>query len=267
MPDDLTPLLMDANHRALVRAAARLLGPMDAEDAVQDAYVRSLESAPEGVHVAQAWLLTVVRHLAVDRLRRRQWMQQWSMSADGQGHEGMAPSAEQEAAVSQAARQALRWLAATLAPEDGAALLLREVFEIEHAEIAHATGRTEAASRQQLRRALLRVQQGADGALARADKALDAGEETVFRLFAQALIQRDPQSLWAMLTQRPVRMQWARALAGREDAAASPASPTTGCGVMQIGAQLGLVLTLDGVTLCVLPLGVRPQAEADAVLA
>lgn len=69
--------LIDADHRGLVRAAARLLGPADAEDAVQDAYVRALEADMAALNVAQAWLLTVVRNLAIDKLRRRQWLQAW----------------------------------------------------------------------------------------------------------------------------------------------------------------------------------------------
>jgi DNA-directed RNA polymerase specialized sigma24 family protein len=70
-------VLIDADRHRLVRAATRLLGPVDAEDAVQDAYVRALEAETLELNAAQAWLLTVVRNLAIDRLRRRQWMQQW----------------------------------------------------------------------------------------------------------------------------------------------------------------------------------------------
>ncbi|CAN7444616.1 hypothetical protein LJR066_002766 [Acidovorax sp. LjRoot66] len=40
-------------------------------------------------------------------------------------------------------------------------------------------------------------------------------------------------------------------------------SATTTCGIVQVGGQLGLVLTLDGVRLCVLPLGVRAECELD----
>eukprot|EP01034_Spumella_vulgaris_P003069 gene3069-3958_t len=62
--------LANASRSALVRAATRLLGPADAEDAVQDAYVRALEAQAPALNAAQAWLLTVVRNLAIDRLRR-----------------------------------------------------------------------------------------------------------------------------------------------------------------------------------------------------
>ncbi|MDP1051660.1 sigma factor-like helix-turn-helix DNA-binding protein, partial [Klebsiella quasipneumoniae] len=66
----------------------------------------------------------------------------------------VAPSAEADAALAQQATLALRRLAACVTPVEGAAVLLHAVFDASHAELAQATGRTEAASRQQLRRAL-----------------------------------------------------------------------------------------------------------------
>ena len=94
--------LIDSDRRHLVRAVSRLLGPADAEDAVQDAYVRALEANALQLNSTQAWLLTVVRNLAIDRLRRRQWMQQWlaDMNAD---EEQASPSAEMDVALAQEA--------------------------------------------------------------------------------------------------------------------------------------------------------------------
>lgn len=270
------PLVAHSDRRSLVRAAARLLGPAEAEDAVQDAYVRALEgdAAGQDVDVVQAWLHTVVRNLAIDRLRRRQWMQQWLADVadrDGGGTQrASSPSAESEAALAQQAVQALRVLAARLAPADGAAVLLYEVFEASHAELAQAGGKTEAGSRQQLRRALLRLRQAETdaGGAAEPQVPTEIGEheEAAFRVYLQSLQLRDPQALWAMLGQPPVRAV-VRALSApgtvpvAEQAAASAA--TTTCGVVQVGGQLGLVLTLDGVRLCVLPLGVRSVCEQD----
>lgn len=267
MQDDHALSLINADHRRLVRAATRLLGPADAEDAVQDAYVRALEADALQLNVAQAWMLTVVRNLAIDRLRRRQWMQQWIAAMHDSGASGTAqasPSAEAGAALAQEAHRALRLLAAHLAPADGAAVLLHEVFEASHAEIAQATGLTEAACRQQLRRALLRLRQaGGLPAHQQHYTARDAGEDTVLRLYVQSMQLRDPQTLWAMLRQPPVRAM-AAGVVSTAEAAASP--PVTTCGVVQVGGQLSLVLTLDGVTLCVVPLGVQNRCDEDAVL-
>lgn len=264
MHDDRLRPLIEANRHRLVRAATRLLGPAEAEDAVQDAYVRALEvgATPE-LNAAQAWLLTVVRNLAIDRLRRRQWMQHWLAEANDarNGVEPAHTSAEEDAALAQEATRALRHLAAHLAPAEGAAVLLHEVFEASHAEIALASGKTEAASRQQLRRALLRLRQSGDTP----QPEIDSGEETVLRRYLQSLQWRDPQTLWAMLNQPPIS-----ALAGFHAMAVpdavAPRTTTTTSGVVQMGGQLGLVLTLDGVTLCVLPLGVRAACDLEAAL-
>lgn len=263
MHDERKLALMDADRRTLVRAATRLLGPADAEDAVQDAYVRALESDAGQLNVAQAWLLTVVRNLAIDRLRRRRWMDQWLAEAGAGDTAQVAPSAEMDAALAQDAANALRRLAAQLSPADGAAVLLYEVFEIGHAELAQASGRSEAASRQHLRRALLRLRPSGGAAGAGERREPGASEEALFRLYLQALQQRNPQALWAMLRQPPIS-----AVAGTASVAAKVASapPTTACGVTQIGGQLGLVLTLDGVTLCVVPLGLLPEREAGSAL-
>jgi RNA polymerase sigma-70 factor (ECF subfamily) len=262
MHDERKQALIDADHRRLVRAATRLLGPADAEDAVQDAYVRALEADPEALNAAQAWLLTVVRNLAIDRLRRRQWMQQWlEAETNASDTASASPSAETDAALAEEAAQALRLLAAHLTPADGAAVLLHEVFEIEHAEIARAGGRSEAGSRQQLRRALSRLRQAGRLSASRHRPEPDPGEEAVFRMFLQSLQLRDPHTLWALLRQPPISASAAMSAVTVE---AAPTSPATACGVMQAGGQLGLVLTLDGVALCVLPLGVRDSAPAQS---
>lgn len=146
--------LEDIDRRRLVRAATRLLGPVDAEDAVQDAYVRALEAndATLVLNSTQAWLHTVVRNMAIDRLRRRNWIAQWLQeeALGGGANDALraAPSAESDAALAEEVAQALRLMAAHLAPEDGAAVLLHEVFEASHTDIAHAAGRSEAGNRQ-----------------------------------------------------------------------------------------------------------------------
>lgn len=261
------PLTDHAARRSLVRAAARLLGPAEAEDAVQDALVRALESGADTseLNAAQAWLHTVVRNLAIDRLRRRKWMEQWVAQLSDAGDAGLSssPSAEAEAAQAQQAERALRVLAARLAPADGAAVLLYEVFEASHAELAQASGKTEAGSRQQLRRALLRLRQaGPDGARQEVDEAGER-EDSIFRVYLRSLQLRDPQALWAMLGQPPVRSVVRAVSVPGVPAAPRAAATATTCGIVQVGGQLGLVLTLDGVRLCVLPLGVRAVGEQD----
>lgn len=240
----------------LVRAATRMLGTRaEAEDVVQETYLRALEAGEQpGLDAAQAWLTTVMQNLAIDRLRRERWMRQWLRDAALQDVVLNAPSAEAEAATAESTEQALRLLAARLSPIDGAAVLLREVFEASFKEIAEASGKTEAACRQQLRRTLLRLRQGkSDG---------DAGSsEAAFHVYRQALQDCDARALMAMLRQPPARALSMSAV----DAGAK--APRTVCQVMQIGGRLGLVLTLGGKVLCVLPLDARPaDQEQEAAL-
>lgn len=215
--DEITLAITSASRSALLRAATRLLGPAEAEDAVQDAYVRALEANAQVLNAAQAWLLTVVRNLAIDRLRRRQWMAQWlaevaqaaQAAQEGLGNDmGMAaPSAEADASLAQQATLALYWLAVCVTPAEGAAVLLHAVFDVSHAELAQARGGTVAASRQQLRRALQRVRQVQDEASTidgDGRPELQGAEAALLRLYLQSLQSRDPQTLWALLRQPPV---------------------------------------------------------------
>lgn len=275
--DEITQAITGASRSALLRAATRLLGPAEAEDAVQDAYVRALEANAQVLNAAQAWLLTVVRNLAIDRLRRRQWMAQWLAEVAQAAQEGLgndmgmaAPSAEADASLAQQATLALYWLAVCVTPAEGAAVLLHAVFDVSHAELAQARGGTVAASRQQLRRALQRVRQVQDEASTidgDGRPELQGAEAALLRLYLQSLQSRDPQTLWALLRQPPVS---ARAVLGPAKALhaawpvpqTAPCAPSTLSGVVQAGGQLGLVLTLDGVMLCVVPLGPH-AAQAD----
>lgn len=273
MYDEPSLNLINLDRRHLVRAATRLLGAADAEDAVQDAYVRALEANALALNSTQAWLLTVVRNLAIDRLRRRQWMQQWLAEMKAGNAVQAAPSAEADAALAQEAALALRLLAALLAPEDGAALLLLEVFEASHAEIAQAIGKSEASSRQQLRRALLRLRQAGGAPQVRPEAEMEPMEEAVFRLYLQALQLREPNTLWGMLREPPVvgtatcsaavRAELVEALPFDKLRANGVGAGVTSS-VMQVGGQLGLVLTLDGIRLCVVPLGVLHEADREA---
>ena len=258
-----------------MRAAARLLGPAEAEDAVQDAYIRALEASPQALGAVQAWLLTVVRHLAIDRLRRRQWLQQWqaqAVAADGGSPlAAAAPSAEYDAALAHGVDRALRLLAACLSPAEGAAVLLHEVFEATHADLAEASGKAEAACRQRVRRALQKLRHHRETHGPGADPDLAPSQEAALRVYLQSLQLRDAGALWGMLRHPPVsaaaQASATAAMAAAARSAASATAPSATCGVVQVGGQLGLVLTLDGVALCVLPRGARaPACDAEAAV-
>lgn len=238
----------------LVRAAARMLGgPADAEDVVQESYLRALEAGdmPEPDSV-QAWLTTVMQNLAIDKLRRENWMQRWLRDAEGLAPE--APSAETDAAQAEEADHALRLLADRLTPTDGAAVLLREVFELSYSEIAEATGKTEASCRQQLHRALMRLRSGEAPSSERVRD--EAETEAALHLYRQSLQNRSAKVLLAMLHQPRTR-----AVVRSAAAAGATTAPNTVCQVTHVGGQLGLVLTLGNQFVCVLPLGKRNVHE------
>ncbi len=101
MQDDrpLPLVLIDADRRRLVRAATRLLGPATPKTPCRTPTSVRWRPKPSELNAAQAWLLTVVRNLAIDRLRRRQWMQQWLEGMAASDTATAAPSAESDAAL------------------------------------------------------------------------------------------------------------------------------------------------------------------------
>jgi len=252
-----------AHRGRLVRAAMRLLGgKAEAEDVVQDTYLRALETGQGNAReldAAQAWLTTVMQHLAIDRLRRRNWMQAWlqdaGAAAQGTAHE--APSAQDDAALAESTAQALRLLATRLSPADAAAVLLREVFEASFKEIAEASGKTESACRQQLHRALLRLR--TDTQRKPDARSPDEESDTILHLLRQSLQARDPQLLLALLRSPAIRSACLPPPTGVDKAA-----PKAVCRIAQVGGRLGLVLTLGGQLVCVLPLGVRAAHEDES---
>lgn len=142
--------------------AYRMLGAVqDGEDLVQEAFLRWHEADRAAIREPERWLVTVVTRLAIDRLRRARteratyvgpWLpepvatQRWA-SADH--------PAELDADLSMAFLLMLE----RLAPEERAALLLRDVFDSDYAAIAEVLEKSEAAARQTVHRARQRVRQ------------------------------------------------------------------------------------------------------------
>ena len=147
----------------LLAIAYRMLGTRaDAEDLVQDAWLRwHQQPGREALQSAEAWLVTVVTRLAIDRLRaaktEREAYTGWWLPEPLVQLDERTP----EAVLTQAGdlSLALLWVLERLAPEERAAYLLREVFDHDYADIAAALDKTEAACRQMVHRAAARVQQ------------------------------------------------------------------------------------------------------------
>ncbi len=140
--------------------AYRMLGSVqDGEDVVQDAFLRWHEADAGAIREPEAWLVTVVTRLAIDRLRRARrerevypgpWLpepvatQRWARS-------------DERAELDSDLSMAFLLMLERLGPEERAALLLRDVFDTDYMAIAHTLGKSEAACRQIVRRARQRV--------------------------------------------------------------------------------------------------------------
>jgi RNA polymerase sigma-70 factor (ECF subfamily) len=134
--------------------------PADAEDVVQDAWLRWHESRHDGIDSAEAWLVTITTRLAIDRLRSAKvqrehyigtWLPEPLMSDSPVTPEQLLERADDVSV-------AFLTLLERLAPEARAAFLLREVFDADYGEVAQALGKTESACRQIVHRARAQLQ-------------------------------------------------------------------------------------------------------------
>lgn len=147
-------------HR-LFGLAYRLLGSAsDAEDVLQDAFLRWAGTDRTNIKEPAAWLRTVVTNLSLNRLtsarqKREHYVGTWLPEPvlTSNGSLGPLETAEQRDSVS----LALLVLLEQLTPPERAVFVLHESFGYRHQEIAHVLGLTEAHSRQLLRRARQRV--------------------------------------------------------------------------------------------------------------
>jgi RNA polymerase sigma-70 factor (TIGR02957 family) len=149
----------EAQRYWLVGLAYRLLGEVhEAEDAVQDAYIRWNRADRDRIEVPRAWLAKVVTNLCLTRLtsaraRRETYPGPWLPEPVPTGVLGPLETVEQRESVS----LALLMLMERLTPAERAVFVLREAFSYPHQEIAEILDVTEAGSRQLHRRARQRL--------------------------------------------------------------------------------------------------------------
>ncbi len=171
--DDATRLF-DRLRPRLQGIAYRMLGSVaDAEELVQDVWLRWHETDTAGLANAEAWLVTVTTRLAIDRLRSAKaqrahyigfWLPEPRLDLDE-----LSPRAPQqnapatpEALLERADDISVAFLALLerLGPEARAAFLLREVFDADYAELAQTLGKSESACRQIVSRAKAQLKDG-----------------------------------------------------------------------------------------------------------
>ena len=188
-------------HRPrLFGIAYRMLGSRsDAEDILQDAYLRWHRGASEDLRSPEAWLVTAVTRLCIDRLRaarteREHYVGPWLPEPlIGEA----APAADARAELSSSLSIAFLVVLEQLEPDERAAFLLHEVFDTAYAEIAEILGKSEAACRQIVSRARKRVH----GRRPRT-QVTDAARRSVLERFANAIQTQDKEALLALVAEK-----------------------------------------------------------------
>ncbi len=144
-------------HRPLLFSIAyRMLGSAsEAEDVVQDAWLRASQDTEADVRSPRAYLTTIVTRLCIDHLRsaertRMEYPGPWLP-------EPIAQPNQESAELAASLTTAFLVLLEQLAPTERAVFLLREVFELDFDEIARSVGKSEANTRQILTRARHRL--------------------------------------------------------------------------------------------------------------
>ncbi|HZA05741.1 MAG TPA: RNA polymerase sigma-70 factor [Propionibacteriaceae bacterium] len=243
-------------RRRLMGVSYRILGSIaDAEDVVQDAWLRWSATDVATVNNPEAYLTTVVTRLSLDRLRtlkarREVYSGPWLP-------EPVTAETDPQAAAELADSLSLALLVVleTLSPLERAAFVLREVFAEPYAEVAETLGRDEAAVRQLVSRARKHVDAG--GARYRADRYT---HNEVVERFLSACQNADLDALLAVLAPDVVLVSDGGGVA---KAPVRPISGEDKVGRFMIGAttkgvadatvqlevfngQLGLVARVDG---------------------
>jgi RNA polymerase sigma-70 factor (ECF subfamily) len=159
VPHDLLAQQFEA-HRTHLRAVAyRMLGSRsEADDAVQEAWLRLSRTDAGGIENLGGWLTTVVARVCLDMLRSHKSRDEVPLEP----HEPEPTSrelggAEREALLAESVGLALLVVLETLTPAERVAFVLHDMFDLPFDEIAPIVGRTSAAARQLASRARRRV--------------------------------------------------------------------------------------------------------------
>jgi RNA polymerase sigma-70 factor (ECF subfamily) len=221
MTDSITPAeQFQALRGRLFGLAYRMVGSRaDAEDLVQEAYLRWHQADHDGIASPEAWLVTTTSRLALDRLRRLKterdaytgpWLPEPIIGPAPSPT--LAPDAHLDLADDLS--MAFLTLLERLAPEERAAFLLHDVFEVDYRAIASVIGRTEATCRQVVHRARERVR----GERKRFETT-EAAKAALLQRFLAAVEARDEQALLALFTPDA---SWTADSGGKTPAAARP---------------------------------------------
>src|SRR5215208_5389379 len=153
---ELTLEAFDRHRQLLFSIAYRMLGSVaDAEDVMQESYLRWRRASEREVRSPKAYLSTVVTRLCLDHLRSARarrvryvgpWLPEPLVTEP-------SPDASEVTALDESLSMAFLVLLESLTPTERAVFLLREVFDYDYGEISRLVGKSEANCRQIARRA------------------------------------------------------------------------------------------------------------------
>jgi RNA polymerase sigma factor (sigma-70 family) len=245
-----------AEHRGRLRAIAyRMLGsPSEAEDAVQEAWLRVSRADASAVENLAAWLTTVVARVCLNMLEARR-----SRPEDSAGIQPPEPALpargagpEDEILLADSVGVALLVVLDTLTPAERLAFVLHDVFDVPFGEIAGIIDRTPAAARQLASRARRRVQ----GASAAPELDLPRRRKVV-AAFLAASRGGDFRALLALLA--PEAVLRADPAAVRMGVSAETRGAEAVARLFAGGAQAARLALVDGVPAAVWAPGGRPR--------
>jgi RNA polymerase sigma-70 factor (ECF subfamily) len=192
------PLLTFESHRRrLFGMAYRMLGSRtEAEDILQEAYLRWHGVDADSVRRPESWLVTTVTRLCIDQLRlartsREAYIGPWlpePLLGDA------SPPADSQAELASSLSVAFLVLLERLAPEERAAFLLHEVFGSDYAEIAQVLGKSTTACRAIVSRARRRVREQKPRV-----EVSDIAHKALLDRFVQAVTTQDKSALLSLL--------------------------------------------------------------------
>jgi RNA polymerase sigma-70 factor (ECF subfamily) len=253
-----------------------MLGSTDeADDAVQEAWLRLSRSDSEAVDNLGGWLTTVVARVCLDMLRARASRARREVdggaetlagSPAGSSTASHAASPEEEAVLADSVGLALLVVLDTLAPAERLSFVLHDMFGVPFEEIASILGRSQVAARQLASRARRRVQ--SDPAYPEASART---QRQVVAAFLAASREGDFTALLRLLDPDVVLRADATALAmnaSRTDAGAPALSdevrgPDAVAGVFAAGARAARPILVDGLAGAVFSMGGRPRVVFD----
>jgi RNA polymerase sigma-70 factor (ECF subfamily) len=241
-------------HRAHLRSVAyRMLGSRgEADDAVQEAWIRLSRADTSDVQNLGGWLTTVVARVSLDMLRARGSRREEPVGADWPDHvERAAPGddPEHEAVLADTVGTALLVVLDTLSPAERLAFVLHDLFAVPFDQIAGIVGRSPTAAKQLASRARRKVQgsgPGPDADLGRQRQVVDAFlaasrhgdfEALVALLDPDIVLDADPA---AVRMGSPEATRGAAAVAGVFSGRAAAAQPAF------IDGAIGVVWAVDG---------------------